>query len=220
MESIVQQLSTQTAALAREASRRLFHVPVSTGGRSALSFDGKRILVPAIEAAKGEELRILAPGGKVVLAKVIGFDQAEGFAVLELAEALPGTAWTADQGLPELGSLLLSVAFPSDEGPEARLDLVRIAHGEPSGEDAYIQTDGSPFPGFAGGALVSPTGALAGVIAADRSGNHGWALPAARARALVDAIVNRGFPGKAWLGVSTLPVDLPEALRPLVGGRA
>jgi S1-C subfamily serine protease len=233
MDSILSQLSSATAGLARDAALRLYHVPSPAGGRTALSFDGRRLLVPAREAEQGEEVAVIAPDGKPDITKVIGFDPALGFAILELAEPRPGSAWVGEDALPALGSLLLAVAFPSDEGVEARLDLVRIARGDTAGarenpagarekaesDGSYLQTDGASFPGFDGGALVSPAGKLAGVIAADRPGNHGWAIPAARAKALVEAIVAKGFPSRAWLGVSTLPVELPSAWRKDVEGR-
>ena len=203
-------LSDSLAALAARAGAKLFHVPSSMGGRTALSFDGRLLLVPAYEASAGEALSLLAPGGKEVQATVAGFDPGLGLAVLELAQALPDSAWTAAKSLPALGSLVLVAAYPSPEGPEVRLDSLRLAAGE--GEDAYIQTDGAPFPGFAGAALVDPVGELAGFVLADRGGNRGWALPASRAAALVAAIASGQGTGRAWLGISTVPIEAPTGL--------
>jgi len=220
MDSSLSGYSTALAALAATAAAKVFHVPSSAGGRSALSFDGKRILVPAIEAEQGEEVPVIGPGGKDLSSKVVGFDPSRGLAVLELGESLPATAWTPASAMPALGSLVLSVAYPSGDGPEARLDLVRIAHGAPSEDDAYVQVDGSSFPGFSGGAIVGTDGSLVGVIAIDRTGNRGWALPALRAKALVDDIVAKGFPSRAWLGISTMPVDIPASLGKAAGSAA
>jgi S1-C subfamily serine protease len=208
-------LSDSVAALASRAGAKLFHVPSSLGGRTALGFDGKLLLVPASEASEGESLSILAPGGKEVEAKVKGFDPELGLAVLELGQAMPETAWTPSPGLPALGSLVLVAAYPSPEGPEVRLDALRIAGG--SGDDSYFQTDGSPFPGFAGSAVVDPEGSLAGFVLADRGGNRGWALPASRALALVAAIASGQTSTKAWLGVSTVPIAAPPELSGLFG---
>lgn len=208
-------LSDSLAALGQAASKKLFHVPSPLGGRTALSFDGKRLLVPAFDAEEGERLELLGPGGKPLAAAVKGFDSGRGLAVLELEAALPETAFKAAPGLPPLGSLLLAAAYPSPQGPELRLDLVRFSGGE--GEESYLQTDGPPFPGFSGAALVDPEGALAGFLLADRPGNRGWALPAARAEALAKAIAERGFEGRAWLGLSTLPVEAPEGFAALFG---
>jgi S1-C subfamily serine protease len=203
-------LSDSVAALASRAGAKLFHVPSTMGGKTALGFDGRLLLVPALEASAGEILLVLAPGGKEVEAKVKGFDPGLGLAVLELSQAVQDSAWTAAPGRPALGSLLLAAAFPSPEGPEVRLDALRFAGGE--GENEYLQTDGSPFPGFAGGALVDPEGALAGFILADRGGNRGWALPASRAAALVTAIASGLSSSRAWLGVSTVPIEAPKDL--------
>jgi len=161
-------------------------------------------------------LEILAPGGKPVKASVAGFDPRKGLAVLALDTPLPESAWTSMKGLPAIGSLVLAAAYPSPEGPETRLDAVRCARaGE--GETAYFQTDGSPYPGFSGAALVNPAGELAGFVVSDAPGNEGFAMPAANAAALVDAIIARGFPGRAWLGVSAIPVEAPEALKKASG---
>jgi S1-C subfamily serine protease len=209
-------LSDSLAALAAKASSRLFHVPSPVGGRTALGFDGKRLLVPAFQAEEGEELEILAPGGKPAKAKVAGFDPRRGLAVLALETPLPESAWAPMKGLPALGSLVLAAAYPSPEGPETRLDAIRCV-GAKEGDAAYLQTDGSPYPGFSGAALVTPAGELAGFVVSDTPGNDGLAIPAANAAALVEAIIARGFSGRAWLGVSTIPVEAPENLKKISG---
>ncbi|MBL8968913.1 MAG: PDZ domain-containing protein [Spirochaetaceae bacterium] len=208
-------LSRSIAALGAASAARLFHVPSPLGGRTALSFDGKYLLVPAVEAAGGESLAILGPGGKELRATVKGFDSRIGLAALELEAPLPEAAWQVAEGLPALGSLLLAAAYPSPEGPELRLDLVRFVGG--SGGEEYIQTDGASFPGFSGAALVAPDGKLAGFVASDRPGNRGWAIPAGRAAALASKIAERGFPGRAWLGISTVPIEAPAEYEALLG---
>jgi len=208
-------LSDSIAALAASAAARLFHVPSALGGRTALSFDGKRLLVPAFDAEEGETLEILGPGGKELSARVAGFDPRLSLAVLELGAELPSTAFVPMAGMPALGSLVVAVAFPSPQGPEARLDLIRFSGGE--GDDAYIQTDGAHFPGFSGSALVAPDGKLAGFVAADRGGNRSWAIPASKAAELAVSIAERGFVGGAWLGLSTVPVEAPEPFAALFG---
>jgi S1-C subfamily serine protease len=208
-------LSDSFAALASKAALKLFHVPSPLGGRSALGFDGSLLLVPAFDAREGESLEILAPGGEPVLAEVVGFDTGLGLAVLKLRESLASTAWTPASGLPALASLVLVAAYPSPQGAEARLDAVRFSGGE--GDEAYIQTDGSRFPGFAGAALVDPEGALSGFLVSDSPGNRSWAIPGARAARLARSIAQRGFPGRAWLGISTLPVETPPGYAELFG---
>jgi S1-C subfamily serine protease len=208
-------LSDSVAVLAAGASTKLFHIPSPMGGRTGLSFDGKLILVPAFEASPGETLTILAPGGTEVVAKVAGFDPGLGLAALELTVPLPGSAWTPAQTGPALGSLVLVAAYPSPEGPEVRLDTLRLAAG--SGDAAYLQTDGVPFPGFAGAALVDPQGSLAGFALSAHGGNRGWALPSARAAALVTAIASGQTTGRAWLGIATVPIEAPAGFAAAFG---
>ena len=208
-------LSDSFTALASQATAKVFHVPSSLGGRTAVSLDGKLLLVSALEAETGETLAVLAPGGEEVETRVAGFDPDLGLAVLELAVPLGKSAWKIAQIAPALGSLVLVAAFPSPEGPEVRLDVVRFSGGE--GETAYIQTDGTPFPGFAGAALVDPDGNLVGVQIADRGGNRGWAIPASRVADLVPSIVSGQSSGWAWLGIATVPIAAPVELSEVFG---
>ncbi len=200
-------LSDSLADLASRATAKVFHVPSSLGGRTALTFDGKLLLVSAQDAARGEAVAVLAPGGREVSATVAGFDAGLGLAVLELSAAVAEAAWTPAREEARLGSLVLVAAYPSPEGPEVRLDALRFSGGE--GDAAYLQTDGAAFPGFAGAALVDMEGSIIAFQLADRGGNRGWAIPAARAAALVGDIVAAKSASRAWLGVSTVPIAAP-----------
>lgn len=109
--------SDSLESLAAQSLPRLFHVPSALGGRTALGFDGRRLLVPAMEAEEGEEVEILAPGGTKIVSRVLGFDPVLGLAVLGLPEARPESAWVPSPGLPGLASLVLALAWPSPDGP-------------------------------------------------------------------------------------------------------
>ena len=138
-------LSDSISALARSAAARLFHVPSSLGGRTALGFDGKRLLVPAFDAEEGESLEILGPGGEKLSARVAGFDPKLSLAVLELAKR------TAVHGLrPYVRHA--GAGFPGSDGG---LPL-SAGTGSPSRSDPILRRRGERTPTSRPTAPTSP----------------------------------------------------------------
>lgn len=203
------QLSEELAGATAKAAQNLVHVGgAGVSGRTGLVWGDGLVVTFARQAEDGEAVPVVLPGGTEVAGRVKAWDPRTGLAVLEV----PGVSephWTIG-ALPAVGSLALTVAFPSPQGPEARLDAVRFAG--PGGEwgrgvslDGLIQTDGNPYPGFTGAAVVDADGALVGWVADNRPGNGGWAASAADLKRLADALVRGGSPAAAWLGVTTRP---------------
>ena len=84
----------------------------------------------------------------------------------------------------------------------------------------FIQTDAAINPGNSGGALVDASGNLVGINTAifSRSGGSlgiGFAIPAATARMVMEALVKDGRVVRGWIGVEPrdLTPDMAESLR-------
>jgi len=166
------------------------------------------VVTLAREASEGESVPVVLPGGTPAQAVVKAWDSRTGLTLLGV-EGVADPGWKV-AGLPSVGSLALTVAFPSPQGPEARLDLVRFVGGENEWArgvtlGALVQTDGPSFPGFTGAAVVDSEGALVGLVANNHGGNGGWIVPVADLKPMADALVANGSPQRAWLGVSTRP---------------
>jgi S1-C subfamily serine protease len=71
--------------------------------------------------------------------------------------------------------------------------------------EGFLQTDGGPFPGFTGAAVVDPAGSLVGFVTENRSGNGGFVVSAPDLARIVSVLLKSGTPKPAWLGVSTRP---------------
>jgi S1-C subfamily serine protease len=106
--------------------------------------------------------------------------------------------------------LVLTVAFASPQGAEARLDLVRfVGHQSEWSKgvllEEFFQIDGTAWPGFTGAVVVDSEGRLVGFVAENKSGNGGFVVGGTDFARLAEALIRTGSPRQAWLGVSTRP---------------
>jgi len=203
------QLSDDLKAATAQAGRGLVHVGGSgISGRTAIVWAEGLAVTLARQADDGESVPVVLPGGAEVSATVHAWDSKTGLAVLKVPGAVdPG--WKVGS-VPAAGSLALTVAFPSPQGTEARLDLVRFAGtdtewGRGVTLKGFFQTDANPYPGFTGAAVVDTDGALVGFVAENRPGNGGFVVSAGDLARLVAPLIQSGSPKQAWLGVSTRP---------------
>jgi len=203
------QLSEDLSAATARTSRHLVHVGGDdVAGRTGVVWGPGLVVTLAREATEGEPVPVVLPGGTQARATVQAWDSRTGLTLLAV-EGVADPGWTVG-GLPPVGSLALTVAFPSPQGPEARLDLVRFVGGENEWSrgvvlQGLIQTDGAPWPGYSGAVVVDADGALLGLVAANRPGNGAFVVPATDLKRMADALVSGGSPKQAWLGVSTRP---------------
>lgn len=203
------QFSEELQAAVERAAPRLAHVGgPGVPGRTALVWADGVLVTLARQAREGESVPVVLPGGKAAEATVRAWDPRTGLVLLSVP-GLAAPAWNL-AGLPRAGALVLTVAFASPQGVEARLDLVRFVGGASDWArgvslQALLQTDGGAFPGFTGGAVVDEQGSLVGFVAENRSGNGGFVIPSADLAAQVEKLLTSGTPRPAWLGVSTRP---------------
>lgn len=215
-QSVLEQISTARVELARRLARSVVRVG---GGevvsRSGTWLDRSTIATIALEAAVGEAVAVqTAPGADPGEARVTAFDRRSGIALLELSGSAGLDVTVAADG-PELGAETVTVAFPSPHGIEVRAGVIRCI----GGEGDYLQTDSAAFPGFAGAPVFNAAGGLLGVTALGGGGNDSLVWTVARVRAVATADVPDGDDDarRAWLGVATQQVPLPEGVATDVG---
>jgi S1-C subfamily serine protease len=206
------ELSEELSAATTKTAKGLVHVGgEDIAGRTGLIWADGFVVTLARQAADGEEVPVVLPGGEAK-GVVHAWDSRTGLAVLKVAGAAD-PKWKR-AGVPAVGSLALTVAFPSPQGPESRLDLVRFVgtSGEWSGSwgrgttvESFFQTDGSAWPGFTGAAVVDASGALVGWVVDNKPGNGGFVVSSGDLARLVEPLIRSGSPKRAWLGVSTRP---------------
>jgi len=168
-----------------------------------------------------EEITVGLPDGREIPATLAGRDPGTDLAILRADTGLS----PIEQGpLPGVGSLVLAVARPDSEGPQATLGVVSAVAGPArtwrGGQlDRFIRSDAVLYPGFSGGPLVDSGGRAIGINSSYLARGSGIAIPVEVAARVAEALVSQGRVRRGYLGVSTQPVSLPADSVAKAGGQ-
>jgi S1-C subfamily serine protease len=170
---------------------------------------------------RDEDLAVGLPDGRRVTASVVGRDPSSDLAVLR-ADAT-GLTPLARGGSARLGNLGLIVARPGDE-PMASLGTVNAITGPVRTRrrgrvEGLIVTDATFYPGFSGAPFVGADGQVLGLATSRFGGGQGAGviIPASILERVATALVGHGRVRRGFLGLSSQPVAIPEALRTRAG---
>jgi len=169
---------------------------------------------------EADEILVQLSDGRQAPATVIGTDPETDLAVLRIALAdLPVIILGRSDEL-QVGDRVLAIGNPFGVGQTVTAGIVSALGRTQLGINTFenfIQTDAAINPGNSGGALVDAEGHLIGINTAiySRSGGSmgiGFAIPAATARDVMEAIVRDGSVTRGWIGVEpqTLTPELAE----------
>jgi S1-C subfamily serine protease len=213
MENLLQELSSQTAALVVRVKASVICVgPGKVRRRSGLAIGDGEVVTLSRRAEAGEHVLVVVDGEETD-ATVIGYDGTSGIALLTVDGLTAQAALSAT--LPAVGDLAVTVAYPIPEGHEARLEMVRCV-GDPTrlpdGRriDAYLQTDSARFRGFAGSVLFNAAGEALGITIPRRGPEESFLIPMSDVATIVEQIRSGKGVGTGYLGVQTMAVDLPQ----------
>lgn len=166
-----------------------------------------------------EEISVTLADGRTVPATIAGRDPGSDLAVLR--------AQTGGQPSPRaenarVGHLVLAVGRPGDAGLTAAMGVISAVGGPwQSGRggtiDGYIRADVTMYPGFSGGPLVDAGGRVVGVNSSGISRAGGLTIPAAAANKVVQALLAHGRLKRGFLGLTSQPVKLPQAIAQAAG---
>jgi S1-C subfamily serine protease len=178
------------------------------------------VIVTAHHVLQREEnITVGLPDGQKVPAAVAGRDPTTDLAILRLensALAPPAVAEVDKQPL-KVGHLVLALGRPG-KSVQVTLGVVSALGAgwrTPAGGqiDQYLQTDVVMYPGFSGGALINVNGQVIGLNTSGLLRGVSLALPVVTVARVVDALLAHGRVRRGYLGISTQPVRLPEALK-------
>jgi S1-C subfamily serine protease len=209
----LQSLSNDLAAAVEHGGRSVFGV----NGRARLGSTGvhwrQGLVVTADHTVHvDEEVTITRPDGHALTARVAGRDPTIDIAVLKVDAPGVEVAEVADSDAVRVGHIVLALGA----GPRASWGVVSsIGEGRraKSAAGELFHLDLTLYPGFSGGPLVDVQGRVVGINTSGSSRHWQLAIPAAAVNRVVDELLRRGRIPRAYLGVSTQPVRLPEALR-------
>ena len=210
-------LSNALAGAVERAAGSLFAVH----GRPRLPSTGVHwragLIVTASHTVEPDrEVTLTAPDGRTLTAQVVGRDPGLDIAVLRAEVAGVPAADIHDDGDLRIGHLVLALGA----GPRASAGIVSaldLRGGRQREPDAMLAVDLTLYPGFSGGPLVDVLGHVVGITTSGVSRHLQCAVRAAAVTRLTDHVVRAGRIPRAYLGVGTQPVVLPNDLRERLG---
>jgi S1-C subfamily serine protease len=209
-------LSDELAAAVERASRAI----VAVHGRPRVPSTGVHwhagLIVTANHTVQAEdEVTVRRPDGGSAPATVAGRDSTLDLAVLKIDAGGVPVAEVGDSDAVRVGHMVLAVGA----GPRASWGVVSAIDAGPgrvAGTD-FFTLDLTLYPGFSGGPLVDAAGRVVGLNTSGASRYLQVAIPAKTVKRVVDNVVDHGRIPQGYLGVSTQPVRIPEALREQLG---
>jgi S1-C subfamily serine protease len=171
-----------------------------------------------------DEIEVVLPDGRKLVATVAGRDPGSDVAVLKVAEGSLTPALRAPAGSAKVGSLVLAVGRPNSEGPMASLGVVGAIGGpwrtfRGTEVEGYLRTDTTFYPGFSGGPLVDAEGRVIGMNSSRLGRGAGLTIPVQALERIVTDLLAGGKVRRAYLGISSQVAKLPSALSAVAGGR-
>ena len=191
------------------------------GSGVIISKDG-HILTNHHVIEQAEEIRVAIADGREFGAAIIGYDFLSDLALLKVdtKEDLPQIVWSDSDELL-IGEWVLAIGNPfglshGNAQPTVTIGIIsatkRSLTVEPRYYETLIQTDASVNPGNSGGALVNVNGELIGINTVIRSTSGGsqgvgFAIPANKAKQVIDEITEHGSVIPPYLGAEIQSVN-------------
>ena len=171
---------------------------------------------------KDDDVRITRHNGPDLRGRVVGRDAGTDLCVLQLDNASDLPAATIAGAPVRIGQLALTIGRPGAD-VTAMLGVVSAVGPEwrtwrGGTIDQFVRLDVAVVDGFSGSPLVNAAGDVAGLCTSGLARGAAVAIPAATVDRVVDRLLaNGGRSRRGFLGISTQPVQLPDAVRERVG---
>lgn len=202
-----------------DAVERAGNFTVLVNARRRMPFSGvlfapDLVLTASHGVEREEDITVRLADGVEKPATLAGRDRASDLAVLRLQSAAGQSPAQPSSQTARVGSLVLAVARPSEDGVQASLGMVNATGGglrTPGGGiiDRYLVTDAVPYPGFSGGPLADLGGGLLGINTSGLVRGALLAIPADLALLLGNNLAQHGRIRRGFLGIRSQVVDLP-----------
>jgi S1-C subfamily serine protease len=220
---ILASLSNDLANAVQRAGRSV----VAVHGRrrfpaSGLAWGSDQVITASHVLERDTDLSITAPDGQQHAARLLGRDPGSDLAVLGVSGAGLQPFDRPEANSLAAGNLVLAVGRPGTPEPIASFGAISSVGGawrtaQGGLLDAYIRADVALLPGLSGGAIADVQGRVVGMLSAYLAGGDPVGIPVQSLDGIVRRILSGQSFRRAYLGVSTQPVELQEALRSRLG---
>ena len=176
------------------------------------------VVVTTVRALGREDgLHVRRHDGVTLDAELSGWDPATTLAILRVP-GLGGAPIPPASAQPRVGHLVLAIGRSWSNNVSASVGLLAVIGGplrtgRRHAIDRVLRTTAPMHEGFAGGALVDPTGALLGVVTSTRIRGTTVIVPGTIASNAVDTVLRHGRLKRGYLGVSGQSVGVPASQR-------
>jgi S1-C subfamily serine protease len=212
-------LSNELAAATELAAASI----VAVHGRRGIGSSGiawrENLIVTSSEGIRMEEgIKLLLPDGRAATGKLRGRDSGSDLAVLETeASGLRSSEFAADADL-KVGQLALAVGRTVNTGPIASFGIISGVSGEwktwRGGKiNPFGRLDISVYSTLSGGAAVDASGKFIGLVSTGLSRSSVFAVTGSTIERIAGRLVEHGYVGHGFLGVSLQPVALPAGIK-------
>jgi len=166
--------------------------------------------------SRDENITATLPDGTTGPATLAGRDPGTDLAVLKLAGQKVSTASLRLDPPPKVGELVIALGRPGPSltaswGVVSRVDGPwRTWHG--AAIDSLLRLDLAIYDGFSGGPLIDAAGRVLGINTSALARGAPLTIPVATAERAVTELLERGTIRRAYLGIGTQQVRIPESL--------
>jgi S1-C subfamily serine protease len=169
-----------------------------------------------------DDISVTLPNGQRVSATLAGRDPGTDLAALRIPTGLLPVAPRAAAADLHPGHLVLALARTGGDGIQATFGAVsavgpawRTWRGGTL--DRRVQSDLALYPGFGGGPLVTAHGGVAGINSGGMSKPLCVTIPDTTIDRILDAVMNRGYVARGWLGASMQTVRFSDSATQKLG---
>jgi len=207
-------VSDALAAIVEAAAPSVLQVQGRRRPASGVVFSADAVLTTVRAIGRDDGLRVRRHDGETFDAELAGWDPSTGIAVLRAAGLgiEPARQSTAP---PRVGHVGVAVARSWSNAVTASAGIIAIiggplATGRRHSIEQVLRTTAPMHDGFAGGAFIDASGAVAGITTASAIRGLGVVIPASIAWRAASDVVKHGRPRRGYLGVAGQPVQLAE----------
>ena len=168
---------------------------------------------------RSSKIEVTTPDGKTIDATLVGMDRYSDIAVLKVEEtALASPISRGDSNSLATGQFVIALANPFGDRVSAASGIVTNPKGRIGGPwaDGQIITDVRLNRGYSGGPLLDARGDMIGMNTAVFA-NRGIAIPVGVLTTTVQQILSNGSVKRAYLGIVSNPIELPEEIAQEIG---
>src|SRR5256885_13061663 len=222
MSTVLQSLSTELADAVESAGRAV----VAIHARRRIPATGVHWRPGVVVAtnhtiSRDENITATLPDGTTAPATLAGRDPGTDLAVLKLAGQKVATASLRLDPPPTVGELVIALGRPGPSVTASWGVLSRVAGPWRTWQgaeiDSLLRLDLAIYDGFSGGPLIDAGARVLGINTSGLARGLAVTIPVATVERVVAELLERGNIRRAYLGIGTQPVRVPESLARKLG---